>query len=217
MKFRKNCFVFLIGLLVGVLMTASVLYSNGMLDYAIGKSENAYSNKRPLIVNGGKVDANTYMIQDSLYIPIQAIQDNTHLLINNVNQKVQITDASFIKIKDFKEDKEFMKRDRVKQCSNTKYVDMTYWFLRYNANQSLEGSNGQIAAMSLPYSFEKDSLNGAYDKRTNVLNVIMGLPFEQYGSSWYLNYDDYAHYVHPLMPEIISKNEAVIEELKQLD
>ena len=73
------------------------------------------------------------------------------------------------------------------------YVDMTYWFMRYNRN-NLESRN-------LPYTIEHNSINLPGGK-------VLGIPMEDMGDSWFLDYEYFKKYVNPILPDIIEKNEA---------
>ena len=130
----------------------------------------------PIEINGEKIDIKAYNIDGRTYMSLKDISDNTHLITTWIpdEQKVVIRDGSHIVIK---------------EINGKKYVDMSYWFSRYNPNQEI---NGKGAMDVLPYTLDHNSIMHGY-------NLVSGMPMENLGSfGWYIEQEYFFEYIYPL-------------------
>ena len=146
----------------------------------------------PIEINGEKIDIKAYNIDGRTYMSLKDISDNTHLITTWIpdEQKVVIRDGSHIVIK---------------EINGKKYVDMSYWFSRYNPNQEI---NGKGAMDVLPYTLDHNSIMHGY-------NLVSGMPMENLGSfGWYIEQEYFFEYIYPLLPNIVKENEAAYNSIK---
>lgn len=146
----------------------------------------------PIEINGEKIDIKAYNIDGRTYMSLKDISDNTHLITTWIpdEQKVVIRDGSHIVIK---------------EINGKKYVDMSYWFSRYNPNQEI---NGKGAMDVLPYTLDHNSIMHGY-------NLVSGMPMENLGSfGWYIEQEYFFEYIYPLLPNIVKENEAAYDSIE---
>ena len=93
----------------------------------------------PIEINGEKIDIKAYNIDGRTYMSLKDISDNTHLITTWIpdEQKVVIRDGSHIVIK---------------EINGKKYVDMSYWFSRYNPNYKSQYTLEYIARIIVKLS-----------------------------------------------------------------
>lgn len=175
-----------------------ILWTISTTSYAAGNEPIKTSIvKYPIYINGDPVDLEAYNINGKTYLSVSDIAKETHLNIywDEEKRKVDIVDASFLSMKDIE---------------NQKYIDMSYWFYRYNSNQEI---GGKMATEVLPFTLEHDSIL-SNDTSKNEHNVIVGIPMDnKYAYNWYVDYSYYLEYIHPLMPNIIIENEKILENV----
>lgn len=146
----------------------------------------------PIEINGEKIDIQAYNIDGRTYMSLKDVSDNTHLLTTWIpdEQKVVIRDGSHIVIK---------------EINGKNYVDMSYWFSRYNPHQDI---NGKGAGDVLPYTLDHNSIVHGYE-------LVSGIPMEGIGTfGWYIEQDYFFEYVYPLLPNIVKENEAAYNSIK---
>lgn len=186
----KNIFVFTMGFICCFIFFAFSL--NGDIDSVQANDsmyKQVYKTSYPIHVNNKEIKVDAVTIDGSTYVPLRQIADKTSLIVewNDENPGVYIVDSSSIKIE---------------TIDNKKYVDMTYWFDRYNLNLDI----GQ----ELPYAMTHNSIELPDGS-------IIGIPMVQLGGrySWYLDYDYFIEYVYPLLFDMISSNEEYLKKHMQ--
>lgn len=160
--------------------------------FAVNKNKTALPVSYSIEINDEALSVQAYNIDGRTYMSLKDLSDNTKLKLHWIQeeQKVIIRDGSAIVIK---------------KINGKNYVDMSYWFSKYNPHQDI---NGKGAMDVLPYTLDHNSIMHGYD-------LVSGLPMEGLGSfGWYIEQEYFFEYVYPLLPNVIKENEAVYNSLK---
>jgi len=177
-NFLKSFLYCIFGLFVGIIVS-NYSHTNAKNIYNISKTN------YPILINGEEKKIESLNINGYTYIKLSHLNNNTSLIVNwNLdNNNVDISDSSRFEIREF---------------DNTKYIDITYYFFRYNVSKKT------------PYYFEMSVSNlnmfGSDGFSVGFLDRFW------YENRLYVSLDEFKKKLNPMFIDIILKNEKYLNK-----